>query len=134
MSKKREASLGPLPQFEDREDCIQTLMERRTQEFPQGYPREVAEQICQSIEQDQAAAHREATISGPVRQEIEKIMQATIRQYEAIRQQQGGLPYTFEENQAVLQQLKCHIYGTKQAQEIQENDKEDAEKAILDES
>ena len=111
MSKKREASLGPLPQFEDREGCIQTLMERHTQEFPQGYPREVAEQICQSIERDQAAAHREATISGPVRQEIEKIMQATVRQYEALRQMHGGLPYTFEEKQAALKELKRHVYG-----------------------
>ena len=67
--------------------------------------------LSREEQEEQAAAQREAMISAPARQEIERIMQATVRQYEALRQQQGGQPFTPEERQAVLRDLKRHIYG-----------------------
>jgi hypothetical protein len=91
-------------------------MAKRTREFPQGYPRQVAQQICEAVEQDQAAqtaqaAQREAECSPIARQEIERTLQATVREYEAIRQINGGQPYTLEEKQALMQQLKRHVYS-----------------------
>ena len=79
--------------------------------------------MSQEEQEEQAAAQREATISGPVRQEIEKIMQATVRQYEALRQMQGQPAYTFEEKQAVLKGLKRHVYSTEKDENQQVNER-----------
>jgi len=79
--------------------------------------------MSQEEQEEQAAAQREATISGPVRQEIEKIMQATVRQYEALRQMQGQPAYTFEEKQAALKGLKRHVYSTEKDENQQVNER-----------
>jgi hypothetical protein len=110
MIQEEQASVGPLPQFATREEFIHYLMNRKTKEFPNGYPRKVAEDICQGIERDQAVARREATIPGPGRQEIEQILHTTIRYYARTRQLLRLQPFTVEEKQAMLQQLKHYVY------------------------
>lgn len=79
--------------------------------------------MSQEEQEEQAAARREAQVSGPVRQEIEKIMQATIREYEALRRIHGGLPFTVEERQATLRQLKRHVYSTEKDENQQVNER-----------
>jgi hypothetical protein len=72
--------------------------------------------LSQEEKESQAAAQKEAQLSAPARAEVEKILQATIRQYETIRQIHGQPPFTFEERQAALQQLKRSVYGKGAAQ------------------
>jgi hypothetical protein len=91
-------------------------MNRRTEEYPRGMPRTVAETVCQGIEQDQAAVQREATLSPIAQQEIEKILRDTIGVMENTRVMQGGLCYTLEERQAIMQQLKRNVYGKRAAE------------------
>jgi hypothetical protein len=84
--------------------------------------------LSQEEKESQAAAQKEAQLSAPARAEVEKIMQATIRQYEAIRQIHGQPPFTFEEKQAAFKELKRHVYGQGESRQIQggeSNDKTD---------
>ena len=76
-------------------------------------------------EQEAQATRKEAQLSAPARAEVEKIMQATIREYEAIRRMHGGLPFTVEEKQATLKELKRHVYGQGESRQIQGGESND---------
>jgi hypothetical protein len=72
--------------------------------------------MSQEEQEEQAAAQREATISPIARAEIQQILLATIREQEKSRALFHLPPYTTEEKQAALQQLKRNVYGKGVAQ------------------